>query len=123
MDGGGLFSGQLDATNNVPFDLQNRIESASLRAGPALQDALNALAGDTGGRALRNQNYFDRWVNKVLKKTSNYYLLAWRPNNEEHTGTNFKNITARIIDHPTFPNILPPGFFESNPISPTTPPL
>ena len=44
----------------------------------ASQDALNALAEDTGGRALRGQNYFDRWVDKALDETSNYYLLAWR---------------------------------------------
>ncbi|MFN2577964.1 MAG: hypothetical protein ABR607_09785 [Pyrinomonadaceae bacterium] len=48
IDARGLFSGQLDATNNVPFDPQNRLESASLREGAASQDALNALAGDTG---------------------------------------------------------------------------
>jgi hypothetical protein len=116
IDAKGLFSGGLDATNNVPFDKQNRIESASLREGPASQDALNALAGDTGGRALRNQNYFDRWVNKVLDETSNYYLLAWRPNKEEQTTNNFKNITARVIDHPEFTVRLPRGFLRTTPV-------
>jgi VWFA-related protein len=115
IDARGLFSGQLDATNNVPFDKQNRLESASLRAGPALQDALNAIAGDTGGRALRNTNYFDKWVSKVLDETSNYYLLAWRPNSEEQAATKFKNITARVIDHPEYTVRLPRGFFRSNP--------
>jgi VWFA-related protein len=114
IDAKGLFSGQLDATNNVPFDKQNRIENAILREGPASQDALNALAGDTGGRALRNQNYFDKWVNKVLDETSNYYLLAWRPNKEEEEiVTHFKNITARVIDHPEFTVRLPRGFLRS----------
>jgi VWFA-related protein len=116
IDARGLFSGQLDATNNIPFDRQNRIESAVLREGPASQDALNAIAGDTGGRALRNQNYFDRWVSKVLDETSNYYLLAWRPNNEEQAVGNFKNITARVIDHPEFTIRLPRGFLRTNPV-------
>jgi VWFA-related protein len=110
----GLFSGQLDATNNIPFDKQNRMESAILREGPSSQDALNALAGDTGGRALRNQNYFDKWVNKVLDETSNYYLLAWRPNKEDETATNFKNITARVIDHPEYTIRLPRGFLRTS---------
>ena len=114
IDARGLFSGQLDATNNVPFDKQNRIESAMLREGAASQDALNAIAGDTGGRALRNQNYFDKWVSKILDETSNYYLLAWRPNNEEQTGNNFKNITVRVIDHPEFTVRLPRGFLRKN---------
>jgi VWFA-related protein len=121
IDARGLFSGQLDATNNVPFDSLGRLESASLREGPASQDALNALAQDTGGRALRNQNYFDRWVSKVLDETSNYYLLAWRPNNEEQAGTNFKNITARIIDHPEFTVRLPRGFLKADPKSASKP--
>jgi len=115
IDARGLFSGQLDATNNVPFDQHNRLESASLREGPASQDALNALAADTGGRALRNQNYFDRWVNMLLDETSNYYLLAWRPNNEEQTSGNFKNITARVIDHPEYTVRLPRGFLRTSP--------
>ena len=116
IDARGLFTGQLDATNNVPFDKQNRLESTSLREGPASQDALNALAGDTGGRALRNQNYFDKWVNKVLEETSNYYLLAWRPFNEGQTTSNFKNISARVIDHPEFTVRLPKGFLRTNPV-------
>jgi VWFA-related protein len=121
IDARGLFTGQLDATNNVPFDRQNRLESTSLREGVASQDAMNALAGDTGGRALRNQNYFDRWVNKVLDETSNYYLLAWRPSNEGQTASNFKNISARVIDHPEFTVRLPRGFLKANPTPPPKP--
>jgi len=123
IDARGLFSGQLDATNNIPFDRQNRIESAIIREGPASQDALNAIAGDTGGRALRNTNYFEKWVNKILDETSNYYLLAWRPNTEEQTTGNFRNITARVIDHPEFTVRLPRGFLKTNPapaLKPTT---
>jgi VWFA-related protein len=112
----GLFSGQLDATNNIPFDKQNRMESAILRDGPSSQDALNALAGDTGGRALRNQNYFDKWVDKVLDETSNYYLLAWRPNQEDQGTDNFRNITARVLDHPEYSIRLPRGFLRTGPI-------
>lgn len=120
IDARGLFSGQLDATNNVPFDPQNRLESTSLREGPTSQDALNALAGDTGGRALRNQNYFDRWVNKILDETSEYYLLAWRPNNSEESQTNFKNLAVRVVDHPEYTVRLPRGFM--NRVASTTPP-
>lgn len=119
IDARGLFSGQLDATNNVAFDKQNRLESTSLREGPAMQDALNALAGDTGGRALRNQNYFDRWINKILDETSEYYLLAWRPTNQDEALTSFKNIAVRVTGHPEYDVRLPRGFL---PGSSKTPP-
>ena len=115
IDARGLFSGQLDATNNVAFDKQNRLESTSLREGPAMQDALNALAEDTGGRALRNQNYFDRWVNKILDETSEYYLLAWRPTNHVEALSSFKNIAVRVMDHPEYEVRLPRGFLPGSP--------
>jgi VWFA-related protein len=113
IDARGLFSGQLDATNNVPYDDQNRLENTLLREGPVSQDALNALAADTGGRALRNQSYFDRWVGKILDETSEYYMIAWRPNNQSETQANFKNIAVRIIDHPEYTVRLPRGFVNS----------
>ena len=40
---------------------------------------MNALAVDTGGRALRNQNSFGQFINELVAETSRYYLLAWRP--------------------------------------------
>ena len=116
IDARGLFSGQLDATNNVPIDPHGRLESAALREGPASQDALNALAMDTGGRALRNQNFFDRWVNKILDETSNYYLLAWRPDTEEQIDNSFKRIAVRVLGHPEFTVRLPRGFLRTRPV-------
>ena len=120
IDARGLVSGQLDATNNVPFDPNGRLESASLREIPASQDALNALAGDTGGRALRNQSLFDPWINKVLDETSNYYLLAWRPDTEEQTSNKFQNIKVRVIGRPDLTVRLPRGFINARSEPPAT---
>ena len=111
IDARGLVSGQLDVTNNVPVDIKGRLETTSLGEIPASQDAMNGLARDTGGRALRNQNYFDRWVSKILDETSNYYLLAWRPDKDEGGLPNFKNISVRVIGHPEYTVRLPRGFF------------
>lgn len=115
IDARGLFSGQLDATNNVPFDKQNRLENTAVRESASMQDALNALAGDTGGRALRNQNFFDRWITKVLDETSEYYLLAWRPETAEQTAGGFKNISVRVTDHPEYEVRLPRGILNTVP--------
>jgi len=112
IDARGLVAGQLDATNNVPVDMMGRLEHASVREIPASQDAMNALARDTGGRALRNQNYFDQWVGKILDETSNYYLLAWRPDKDERDLPQFKNITVRVIGHPEYNVRLPRGFLS-----------
>jgi VWFA-related protein len=114
IDARGLVSNALDATNNVPFDPQGRLESASVREIPASQDALHALAADTGGRALRNQNVFSPWINKILEETSNYYLLAWRPNNEEQATTDFHNIKVTIAGRPDLTVRVPRGFLRKN---------
>jgi hypothetical protein len=121
IDARGLISGQLDVTNNIPIDMRGRLESTSLREIPASQDAMNALAKDTGGRALRNQNYFDRWVSKILEETSNYYLLAWRPNKEEGSSPNFRNIDVRVIGHPEYTVRLPRGFLTKRATPPKAP--
>ena len=96
IDARGLVSSALDATGNVPFDPNGRLENANAREIAASQDALNALAVDTGGRALRNQNYFDRFITEALVETSRYYLIAWRPERIEEKTEAFKKIEVRV---------------------------
>ena len=102
IDARGLITWSLDATGNIPFDAVGMLENAGLRAIPASQDALNALGGDTGGRALRNQNSFDQFIDQALTETSRYYLIAWRPVSLDEKGQNpkFKNIEINVINHP-----------------------
>jgi len=76
----------------------------------ATQDAMNGLSGDTGGRALRNMNYFDRWVEQVLDETSNYYLLAWRPESDEEKAPKFRHVQIRVIGHPELTARAPKGY-------------
>ncbi len=86
----------------VDFALVGEVQST--------QDAMNALAGDTGGRALRNMNYFDRWVDKVLDETSNYYLIAWRPDSEEEKAEKFRHVKVSIIGRPELTARTPRGY-------------
>jgi len=100
IDAKGLTSNLLDATNNVVSDANGRMAGVATAETVAMQDALNALARDTGGRALRNQNYFDRWVDKMLDETSNYYVVAWRPSNEVETAKRFHNVQVTVTGSP-----------------------
>jgi VWFA-related protein len=76
----------------------------------ATQDAMHGLAIDTGGRALRNMNYFDRWVEQALDETSNYYLLAWRPETDEEKGPKFRHVQIKVIGHPELTVRAPKGY-------------
>ena len=78
----------------------------------AQQDAMNALAEDTGGRALRNMNYFERWVGQALDETSNYYLVAWRPEADAEKLAKFRAVTIRIVNRPELTVRAPHGYVE-----------
>jgi VWFA-related protein len=112
IDARGLISGQPDATANL-VDGNGLLDRANLGEIPASQDALHALAADTGGRALRNSNSITEWVTDTLKETSNYYLLAWRPAASEQHTNKFKRISVKITDHPELTVRLPRGYLDS----------
>ena len=85
-------SSYLDPGNKRPMDVQGRLDMASVGELEANQDALSAIAHRTGGRALRSTNFFDKWVSTVLDETSNYYVVAWRPENEEEKLPKFRHV-------------------------------
>ena len=124
IDTRGLISGALDATGNVPMDPEGRLESANAREIAASQDALNALAVDTGGRALRNQNTFDQFVNEAVAETSRYYLIAWRPEASEEKTENFKKIQITVLGRPELTVRAARGYVNNRatPVTKNTPP-
>jgi VWFA-related protein len=112
IDARGLFALLPDATGDRPFDPKGRLDRAVVGEAMLSQDGLNALAGDTGGRFLKNQNYFDRWVSRVLDETSNYYVLAWRPETEAQKAGQFKHVEVSVTGRPELTVRLQRGYFE-----------
>jgi VWFA-related protein len=100
----------LDPGNNRPMDIQGRLDIASTGELTANQDALSAIASDTGGRALRGVNFFDKWVSTVLDETSNYYVVAWRPEKEEEKLAKFKNVKITVVGQPELTVRAPKGY-------------
>jgi VWFA-related protein len=110
IDTRGLFSLQADATGERPMDPQGRLDRASVGESLASQDGLASLAADTGGRFLANQNYFDRWVTRTLEETSNYYRLAWRPEEEGQKGGKFRRVEVSVVGRPELTVRLQRGY-------------
>ena len=100
----------LDPGNKRPMDIQGRLDIASTGELAANQDALSAIASDTGGRALRSMNFFDKWVSTVLDETSNYYVVAWRPENEEEKLPKFRNVKITVAGQPELTVRAPKGY-------------
>jgi VWFA-related protein len=94
----------------VKRPMDERLLVASIGELEAYQDALNGIAHDTGGRALRNTNFFDRWVTTVLDETSNYYVVAWRPEKDEEKVQKFRNVKIVVAGRPELTVRAPRGY-------------
>ncbi len=90
----------LDATSGGGFDPQGVLRSNTSSELSNSQEPLFTLAADTGGRAFVNSNSLDDGVNKALKETSSYYLLAWRPDTDESRRKKSPKIKMSITGRP-----------------------
>lgn len=114
IDTHGLFSiSSADATGDRPLDPQGRLDKTIVGEGLMAQEGLFVLAEQTGGRFLKNQNYFDKWIDRMIDESGNYYLLAWSPETERATSKNFKRIEAVIVGRPDLTVRLPRGYLSS----------
>ncbi len=81
----------VDATRNDFLDFSSRQGGRLIAESRMPQEPLETLADETGGRSFLNPNVFDEALAQAIEETSNYYLLAWRPDNE-----NQRNGKSRI---------------------------
>ena len=100
IDARGLSTEQLDVMNSTGADPSGRLLRANMGEGRAMQDILNVLAADTGGRAFFNNNDLSAAVTRGLKESSAYYLIAWRPDNDEQRNPKYRRIELSIMDRP-----------------------
>lgn len=100
IDARGLSSAMPDAASVAPADLFGRLARSTGGELGASQDGLNALAVDTGGRAFFNTNALSAAVTTALKESSVYYLLAWRPENEEQRTPKLRRIEVSVSGRP-----------------------
>jgi VWFA-related protein len=112
LDARGLTTGLPDASAPVAFDPTNRLGRGAIGEIKASQDGLNALANDSGGRAFFNINSLSVPVNKALNETSIYYLLAWRPDNDEQRNAKFRHLEVSVVGRPELVVRFRSGFGE-----------
>ncbi|HEY0386265.1 MAG TPA: VWA domain-containing protein, partial [Pyrinomonadaceae bacterium] len=65
----------------------------------AMREPLRILADDTGGRALLNSNSIPDSIQQALDETSDYYLLAWRPDTDEQRSGRAR-LKVTVKNHP-----------------------
>ena len=112
IDTRGLVATLTDASTDTPSDPSGRLQSIASRELVESQDAMNALASDTGGRAIFNTNALDAGVNYALNETSNYYLLAWRPESIDGKTERFHHLEVNVVGRPDLTVRVRKGFFD-----------
>ena len=112
IDARGLSPSPTFDASDSTFDLSGRIERIRSSEISASQDALRTLAADTGGRAVLNTNALEAGVAGVVRETSVYYLLAWRPAQQEQRGQKFRRIEVRIKDRSDLKVQVRRGYLE-----------
>lgn len=100
IDARGLIASLTDAGSELLADPTGRMHKAEMGQISASQDALNAIARDTGGRPLFNTNDLSVGVTRALKETSIYYLLAWQPETDEQRSGKFNKIELSVVGRP-----------------------
>lgn len=115
IDARGLATGAIDASSRGAFDPSGRLQRGSAGELPASQDGLYTLASDTGGRAFFHSNMLSAAVSTALKESSVYYLLAWRPENEDQRNPKFRRIEVSVTGRPDLVVRLRRAFEEAGP--------
>jgi VWFA-related protein len=114
LDARGIISESLSVDNPRPIAEGGWMAGTNIGEITRSQDGLNALAGDTGGRAFRNTNRpMAEFVEEILDKTANYYLLAWRPDADEQKRGKFNHIEASIVGRPDLTVRLRGTYFKT----------
>jgi VWFA-related protein len=118
MDTRGLVPDVVDLSGERAFDPTGRLQRATHGELFATQDGLNALAKDTGGRAIFNTNDFSRGLATAVKETSVYYLLAWKPDSAGQNPGRFRRIEVSVLGRSDLSVRVRRGFFDVDPTPP-----
>lgn len=118
MDTRGLVASLHDVSVERPFDPTGRLSLSTNQELAVTQDGLNALAADTGGKAIFNTNDLKQGLAPAIKETSTYYLLAWKPDAESQKHSRFRNLEVKLIGRPDLTVRVRKGYFDLDPAPP-----
>jgi len=114
LQGSGLNTVFPDAANGDGLDENGDPGRAPLGEDFAMQAPLYQLAEVTGGRALINTNDLNGALTRSLNETAQYYLLAWRPDEDLVRERKFHRIKVVLKAHPELSARVNRGFFNES---------
>lgn len=98
-------------------DIAGLKAGGSVRSSASGQNALAAMASETGGEVFRNFNNLSQAMGQMLAKTSVTYLLAIQPDDLKRDGK-FHRLKVRLKNGPKGADVFfRPGFFAPVPVA------
>jgi VWFA-related protein len=96
VDPRGVTSGMEDAIDISSFPTDNSIGVTNLQDELRIsQDSLRAMASETGGIAVLNQNDFRTGFSRILDDNSSYYVIGYYPTNDKRDGR-FRKVQVNV---------------------------
>lgn len=108
----GLNTSFPDAASTDTMDSEGNTGRAPLGEDTAMQAPLSELAAETGGRAFFNANDLNPALNRALNETAQYYLVAWRPDEDLLRERKFHRIKVILKAHSDLLVHVNSGFFS-----------
>ena len=113
----GLNTAMPDARSDVRYTTS--MEDSGLDTGlppvgedTSLQGPLYTLAVDTGGQPLFNSNSMIDGIKKAIHETSEYYLIAWKPQTSAQRQPGFRKIQVAVSSRPELTVRMQRGFLD-----------
>ena len=97
VDPRGVTTGMEDAIELGGFPADGSISSTQLIEEMRIEhDSLRAVADETGGFAILNQNDFRTGFSRILSENSSYYVLGYYPTNDKRDGR-FRSVQVKVL--------------------------
>jgi VWFA-related protein len=109
----GLGTNMPDAKADVRVSAGLETGRAPLGEDTSIQAPLYTLAVDTGGRPLFNSNDMNDGIKKAIQETSEYYLLAWKPQTSAQRQPSFRKIQVTVSGRPDLTVRMQRGFLDN----------
>lgn len=111
FDAKGLEAGLPEGTTAATPGIAYRVQSGERFE---VQDGLNYLADETGGRFVHNTNDLKTELSKIIEEASTYYLLAWQPETDSGKSEKLKRIEVSVKNRPELKVRVQGGYLNSN---------
>jgi VWFA-related protein len=106
----------IDVSNNEYADFSGRRAGLAFGEIAATQEPLKRIAEETGGRAILNSNAIGEGILQGIRETSDYYLLAWRPDSQDQREGKLR-LQVTIKDHPELRVRLRNNVYKATPLA------